>query len=630
MANPDRSIAGAGQSNIKPFASGDAQTAFSAGAQKWYNNAWVTSPTEPWDDANGANLNTSLVPAMTNRIMADTGETIGVGGFAQGGTILVNRDVEPAWDEYNSSNPFDTGTLIGQLLTNIRNMDPIPWALVWFQGENDVTGGSGFQPYYDAFITFHGRVKANINPDMIAFIQLLGRRPGYVDSAYNDIIRAQLALHNGVDRFVLLPAYPYDLSGDNSHFRMPEQNTIGDNIGKFIAAKINGSYSRGIRIFDINRTAYDKLELTVDKDLAANAVPYTGFKLTRDGGDEPTVTFSRKSDRLIEADANGTYVNGVVEYASVVNPDRTNLPISTGSEYLEQAPLINVPGENKIGSWDYTDCVFAAIWSALSGVKNQVSGTLPVWSPEDSINATMNGFDTLGINGYLQEQNCVKFDRSKATYFQTNTKFQFSNTMNFTAEIWAQVVYDNFSKNFWSNGEDANNWVAHSMLTGASIKYNNSNATVGGITKTVTSKYVTAPRYPLPQAELVHIVLRYTNGVPELFQNGVEVSAYQTQDTYNLGNKTMANDIVIGTLDRGGKSNHFNDKFYSMILYNNAISDARILSNYNNGKNDLGAMGLIGTDNGDGSMTLNVAPTSPVNISDKFSRASIAIGIGIM
>jgi len=275
-----------------------------------------------------------------------------------------------------------------------------------------------------------------------------------------------------------------------------------------------------------------------------------------------------------------------------------------------------------IRNWDTANLVMSIAPNALKLGDNPVpfnSGTFPVYQG-GSAGSKITGILTNMLSGYGYADGKIKFDKVDDRIAE-DKNIPITDASKFTVEVWLDYISGGGAGTFYSEGDDGNNFIEFLHGVGNDkiwIRY-----CVGGTIK----EAISTQRINVPG--LWHIAARKDGATLQLFINGVEVSGYDAQDTYNLGSKTFLGGANIGSAKRGAVAqNFYGGGMYQVNIYDDAISDARILANYNAGKwND----GIRGVDNEDDTITLtdpaNLVPP-PASVT-KFSDSKYAKLLGV-
>ena len=238
-----------------------------------------------------------------------------------------------------------------------------------------------------------------------------------------------------------------------------------------------------------------------------------------------------------------------------------------------------------IGLWDNTSAELGAHfrgWKNGNGSANQFTGEM-AGNPDGSFDLTF--INMAAGSGYLTASGKCKFNGVDSVITTTKT-ISLTDASKFTLE--SIIEYDSTTNGFLGGlRDDASNNVQLFIqnATGKVVF----NIRIGATTQQAVSTETIA------NGSTTHITCRKDGATLQIFFDGIEVS-YDTQDTYNLGNKTFTDKFNIGAVNSAGSNS--NSSLFLSIFYDDAISDARILTNSGLG-NDYGL-------SGDNSITVDV------------------------
>jgi len=239
-------------------------------------------------------------------------------------------------------------------------------------------------------------------------------------------------------------------------------------------------------------------------------------------------------------------------------------------------------------SIDLTNLEFAVLPNALENGDNPSAfdtGTFPVKRGSAAVTATLTNMS--GVGGYSAGE--ITFASASSTSIVTDHDLIVSNSSKFT---WLAWVYIN---DITAGSQD--------ICRAAVNQYANAHFAVEqntgklfllldylGNNEAISTDAISSGAYYLVGAVKDGATLK-------LYINGYEVSAYDTQDSYSAG--TM--DLSAADFELGERySAYFDGKMSAFLSFNDAISDARILSIYNAGRE---LTDYPGTDNGDNTMS---------------------------
>lgn len=221
-----------------------------------------------------------------------------------------------------------------------------------------------------------------------------------------------------------------------------------------------------------------------------------------------------------------------------------------------------------IGDWDESNCVLALApnaWSKGNGDSDKNVGNMPSYPNGDYQNCVFTNMGTgygyvyNGGDGYL------RFD-GVDDYIQTEYPVNISGeTTNLTIEIKCNVTVG-ATRLFFGVKDDSNNSIQFYVFTDGTLRL--VTKLVGVWKSIITSTTISSGEHT--------ITCRIVNGIGEIYIDGVEAS-YSQQDTIT-NSRLFINKLRIGVQDT---SSYFTEKMYWVAIYEEAISEARILTNHN-------------------------------------------------
>jgi len=268
-----------------------------------------------------------------------------------------------------------------------------------------------------------------------------------------------------------------------------------------------------------------------------------------------------------------------------------------------------------IGSWDTTNLVLSVAPNALKLGDNPAafnSGTFPVYQGENAGSKKTCTLTNMAAGYGYTTNGLLKLD-GVDDILQFNYATAWTNINKFTVEHWIYHNGSSTTEYLYSEGENASNYLGLAIRPGQLIRVT---FNIGGTVRTVLTST------KLNTLAFNHIVYVKDGATMMVYINGSEAS-YTTQDSYNLGTKTFGTNAVYGALNRGNFSSWINQDTYQINVYDDAISPARILANYNAGVTNGG---ILGSDNGDDTMRLYLPSTGITHQ----SHTAIHTGIAIM
>jgi hypothetical protein len=238
-----------------------------------------------------------------------------------------------------------------------------------------------------------------------------------------------------------------------------------------------------------------------------------------------------------------------------------------------------------IGSWDETDCDLALAfnaWSKGNGTSNQNTGEMPGY-PNGNYDATFTNMASGYGYVYNAGDGYALFDGSNDA-IDTEYKPAFTDASKHTWEVKLKYVDDSTTKEILFMFDDGDNFMQAFV--------DDAGAADGEITFDIKvaatrARVVTSTKLITGNDYTLHFV---KNGATmEVYIDGVEAS-YSTQESYNMGNKTYTEGMLVSRTTVS-----FNSNIYWVAFYSDAISGARMTANA--GLDN--AMGLIGTNTSD-------------------------------
>jgi len=218
------------------------------------------------------------------------------------------------------------------------------------------------------------------------------------------------------------------------------------------------------------------------------------------------------------------------------------------------------------------------------------SGTFPIYQgPSAGSKITGTLTNMLTNFGYI-DFGRVLFDGTN-DHIVINTYTAWSNTNNFTFENYIQYFQNSTEHCLFSEGTDSSNYFQISITAAYKIKVLYK---VGGVSKETISTDTLS-------SGVKYIAVRKTGATTKIYVDGSEVSAYDSQDSYNLGSITHTYCCYGGLLHSLGFMLPSVYDLYVASIYDEDIGENRISANYNFGRY---WDGLRGSDNGDDTMSL--------------------------
>ena len=264
-----------------------------------------------------------------------------------------------------------------------------------------------------------------------------------------------------------------------------------------------------------------------------------------------------------------------------------------------------------IGTWDVTNLIYAVCPNALKLGSNPAAfntGNFPVYQGESAPSKITAGLKNM-LSGYgYTTDGLLKFDGVN-DFVQPSYKTPLTNASKFTIEAW--VYWTSGRKYVYSEGTNSANFFYIDIEPGGNVYVR---FYTGSANDVVTSVFTTATAYN-------HIALVKDGASLKVFINGSEAT-YSTQNTYSHGNYTHSLS-AINALSRGTTGSYSDENIKQLNVYDDAISPARILANYNAG---ITNRDILGSDNGDDTMRLYLPSTGVTHQ----SHTAIHTGIAIM
>lgn len=222
-----------------------------------------------------------------------------------------------------------------------------------------------------------------------------------------------------------------------------------------------------------------------------------------------------------------------------------------------------------IGQWDNNNCVFALApnaWSKGNGDSDKNTGNMPSYPNGDYQNCVLTNMGTGYGYVYNSEDGYLRFD-GVDDYIQTQYPVSLNgDSTNLTIEIKADSIIGS-TRYLFGLQDDSSNLI-YSILTDDGrlrlvTRANGVYAQSWGDTTRGSGEYT--------------FTFRIVNGVIKLYIDGIEETSYGLQQTITQ-TKTFTNKLklcsYVGTAP-------FLEKIYWFAIYEEAISEARILTNHN-------------------------------------------------
>jgi hypothetical protein len=184
--------------------------------------------------------------SAAKRVVDSTGIPVGICGWSEGGTSMLQGT--RYWTKRNASNPFDTSTLYGKLITSMRRVNANN--VVMCQGEAD------YQLTTTQYLDSARKMFANIQTDLgyMPYIYIVQTREigGVSGDLVTDMVLwltippAHDSLCNDTSIFKAASTYP-NTTWDGAHYDSTCQWRTGKLIGDVIVRKLLGTISSGYR-----------------------------------------------------------------------------------------------------------------------------------------------------------------------------------------------------------------------------------------------------------------------------------------------------------------------------------------------------------------------------------------------
>jgi len=222
-------------------------------------------------------------------------------------------------------------------------------------------------------------------------------------------------------------------------------------------------------------------------------------------------------------------------------------------------------------------------WGKGNGTSNQNVGNMPSHPNADYQNCVITN---CGVgDGYVYNAGDAYFKGDGVNNFiQSQYDHAFSNASKIVLEAKVNFLADgSVNRSVFGFYDNSNNWMTFQIMTTRKLRLA---FKIGGTTRQAISTDV------LTDATEYSISAVKDGATLKLGINGVEVGGYDTQNTYNLGNKTFINKMQCAAWN---STNVWKSNIFWWMVYDNAITFARLLANHNLGKD----MGLVGNNVGD-------------------------------
>jgi len=235
--------------------------------------------------------------------------------------------------------------------------------------------------------------------------------------------------------------------------------------------------------------------------------------------------------------------------------------------------------------WDNTDCVFALhfnAWSKCNGTVNKYTGNMPSYPLGAFQDCVLTNFSSGYGYIYNSGDGYCLFENND-DYILTEYPLLLTNASKFTIELFANRKTNGVNEVFCGLEDDSANYFLFFLNATNNVV---ANITINSTTYLVQSSTTIA-------VGLHHFVFIKDGGTLKLYVDGTECS-YTIQNTYNYGDFNYGRSMLIGA-DALIPAYGFNDKVYWYGIYDDAISEARIITNEGLGTD----LGLFGTNDGD-------------------------------
>lgn len=242
-----------------------------------------------------------------------------------------------------------------------------------------------------------------------------------------------------------------------------------------------------------------------------------------------------------------------------------------------------------IGSWDNSDCVFALApnaWSKGNGASDKNIGNMPSYPDGDYQNCVLTNMGTGYGYVYNSCDGYLRFD-GVDDYIQTQYPVSISGaTTNLTFEIKCNITIG-VTRHLCGLEDDSNaNLHCSVSSSGQLIIF----MRAAGVTaQAISTDTISSGEHTF--------TFRIINGLLEIYIDGIEVSAYTLQQTITEI-RTYTNKLRIGVKVA---SSFFTEKIYWFAVYEDAISETRILDNHNLNS----SLGLKGNNTNDSMNLMN-------------------------
>lgn len=276
---------------------------------------------------------------------------------------------------------------------------------------------------------------------------------------------------------------------------------------------------------------------------------------------------------------------GDTEYLDNASNSTTNVAMPSGA--------VNVTATYEF--WDETGCVWALLpkCEASFRTSDENIGEANIYNGPASgstVTATLSASSGLG---YIYNGGDAYYDfDGNGDVVTFDFKPSFSNTSDQTIVVWMKpdstgrtvigtradngdVVFAFTTLSSWVNG-----------VFGAPVPTYDYVISNGGVVDTGSSNMY---------------VVHKSGSTLTIYKNAIDVT--DTSDAYTLGTHTTDTNLQIGAVESLPSAEHYEGQISAIIYYDKALSQAELTTLYELGE-DLG--GLVGTDNGDGTMDLSV------------------------
>lgn len=254
---------------------------------------------------------------------------------------------------------------------------------------------------------------------------------------------------------------------------------------------------------------------------------------------------------------------------------------------MSQAITAIIGGNTMATEWDRTGEVLTLApycWGQGNGVANQNAGNFPTVGGKGQPAVLSDMTANYGYR-YVADDSHLLFDSaSPSDEVQTAYQRAFTDANQFTIEAKGNVINAGTHRYICGARDGANDFWELRIHSTNKLQFL---VRSGGVDKTTRG------------TDTVSLTLHTFHVTKDgatfrLFIDGVEVVAYDSQEAYNFGNKTLTNGVYVGNY--GAAANVFKKELYWFCIYDRLLSDAEILSNHQIG---IGMNGLIGTNTGD-------------------------------